>query len=153
MNSDVISAFTSAVLSVLLQEVGPPVEIRSPKVQAGPIQLREVSVVVALAKSVEGAIVLGLSTDTALKYLSHVLGESVTEMNDLARSGIGELGNMLAGAAAAHFTTIGYETIIFPPTVLAGGGRVSMMGFPRLVFPVDLPFGTGELQLAARTHD
>ena len=153
MNSDVISAFTSAVHSVLLQEVGPPVEIRSPKVQAGPIQLREVGVVVALGMSVEGAIVLGLSSDTALKYLSHVLGEAVTEMNDLARSGIGELGNMLAGAAAAQFTAIGYETIIFPPTVLVGGGKVSMMGFPRLVFTIDLPFGTGDLQLAARTHD
>jgi chemotaxis protein CheX len=153
VNSDVISAFTSAVHSVLLQEVGPPVEIRSPKVQAGPIQLREVGVVVALGMSVEGAIVLGLSSDTALKYLSHVLGEAVTEMNDLARSGIGELGNMLAGAAAAQFTAIGYETIIFPPTVLVGGGKVSMMGFPRLVFTIDLPFGTGDLQLAARTHD
>jgi CheY-specific phosphatase CheX len=152
VNSEVISAFTSAASRVLSEEVGSPVEVRNPKVQAGPVQLREVSVVVALASSIEGAIVLGMSADMALKYLSHALGEELIELNDLARSGIGELGNMLAGAASAQFTTIGYPTVIFPPTVLVGGGRVSMMGFPRLVFSIELPYGIGDLQLAAREH-
>ncbi len=152
MNSEIIAAFTGAVRNVLLQEVGSPVEVRSPKVQAGPVQLSEVTVVVALAKAIEGSILLGLSVDLALKYLSAVLGEAVVELNDLARSGVGELGNMVAGAAAAEFSTIGYPTIIFPPTVLVGGGRMSMMGFPRLVFPLELPYGTGNLQLAARLH-
>ena len=150
MNADVISAFTSAAQHVLEQEVGPPVEVKSPRVQAGPVQLKEVTVVVALAKKVEGAILIGLSTDTALQYLSWALGEQILDLNELARSGIGELGNIIAGAAAAQFSALGYSTIIFPPTVLMGGGKVSMMGFPRLVFAVEMRFGILDLQLAVR---
>lgn len=150
MNAEVIKAFTHAVREALLKEMGWPVEVKPPRVQGGPIQLREVIVVVALAQRIEGAVVLGLSHALALRYLSHALGDEVTAMDEVAQSGVGELANILAGAAVSELAEIGYPAVIFPPTVHLGPGSLTVASCPRLVFPVAVRFGTLDLHMAAR---
>jgi chemotaxis protein CheX len=150
LDAQVIDAFTRAAREVLLKEIGEPVELKQPRVQAGPIRLDDVVVVVPLAQQIEGAVVLALSSKTALQYLSFVLGEELTELDDIALSGIGELGNVLAGATASQLAAINYVTTIFPPTIHVGPGKLSLGSFPRLVFPVEIRFGKMDLHLAAR---
>jgi CheY-specific phosphatase CheX len=152
MNPEVIKAFGDAACHVLLQEVGGPVDLKEPKVRGGPIVLDEVAVAIAMAQRIEGAMFLSLSASTSLQYLSHVLGLQVTELDAIAQSGIGELANMIAGVATSRLAQAGYEITIFPPNVFVGAGTMSMRGFPRLVLPIAIPFGTIEIHLAARVR-
>jgi chemotaxis protein CheX len=150
MNAQIIAAFTGAARDVLAQEIGGPVEVKGPRLQGGPCQAGDIMVVVGLAQHIEGAVLLGLTDSTAKQYLSNILGEEIGELDDVALSGIGELGNMIAGAAMSKLAEIGYTTVIAPPTVYVGGGTISTLSVPRLVFQVIVPLGTIDLQLAAR---
>jgi chemotaxis protein CheX len=150
MNEAVIRAFTTAARDVLSQEIGGPVDLKAPRLQGGPYEVEGITVVVALAQRIQGAVLLGLEKSTAMQYLSNIVGEQVDELDEMALSGIGELGNMIAGAAISRLSEIGYETVLAPPTVYVGGGTISTLTLPRLVFPVVCRFGALDLQLAAR---
>jgi CheY-specific phosphatase CheX len=152
MNADVINAFTGAVKDVLSQEMGEPIDLGDARLQGGPYQVGDITVVVGLAQRIEGAVLLGISQSTAKQYLSSVLGEAVEELDELALSGIAELGNMIAGSAGVRLAELGYETVIAPPTVFMDGGTISTLNLPRLVVPVTSPCGVIDLQLAARIH-
>jgi chemotaxis protein CheX len=152
MNAEVIKAFTSAARDVLAQELGEPIELQDARLQGGPYRVGDITVVVGLAQDIEGAVLMCLSKPTARQYLSSILGEEVEELDEIALSGIGELGNMIAGTAGARLSELGYTTVIAPPTVFVDGGTISTLTLPRLVVPVRSPFGSLDLQLAARIH-
>jgi chemotaxis protein CheX len=152
MNAEVIKAFTNATRDVLAQEMGEPIEFQDTRLQGSPYRVGDITVVVGLAKDIEGAVLMCLSKSTARQYLSSVLGEVVEELDEIALSGIGELGNMIAGSAGARLSELGYDTVIAPPTVFVDGGTISTLTLPRLVLPVSSPFGPLDLQLAARIH-
>ena len=152
MNAQIIAAFTGAAHDVLEQEMGGPVTVKGPRLQGGPCQAANVMVVVGVAGRIEGAVIFGLEASTAKQYLSNVMGEPIEELDELALSGIGELANMISGAAMSKLAEAGYSTVIAPPTVYVNGGTISTLSVPRLVFTVTVPFGAIDLQLAARVH-
>jgi chemotaxis protein CheX len=152
MNAQIIAAFTGATRDVLAQEVGEPVTVKGPRLQGGPCRAGDVMVVVGLAGRIEGAVLLGLDAKLAKDYLSAIMGEPVEELDEMALSGIGELANMIAGAAMSKLAEAGYPTVIAPPTVYVDGGTISTLSVPRLVFQVTVPRGMIDLQLAARVH-
>ena len=151
MNIDLVKSAMGAAREVLLQECGMPVEQQQIKMQNGPYETKGVTVIIGLAQDVEGSIILGMSEETACAYISHAIGEPTTEIDELAQSGLGELGNVLAGRAAAKFCERGHQTAIAPPTVLIGKmGTLSTLSIPRIVTPMHTPLGMIELQLAAK---
>lgn len=114
MNIDLVKRAMGAAREVLLQECGMPVEQQQIKMQNGPYETKGVTVIIGLAQDVEGSIILGMSEETACAYISHAIGEPTTEIDELAQSGLGELGNVLAGRAAAKFCERGHQTAIAP---------------------------------------
>lgn len=153
MKAELIEAFVGAARHVLANEMGEPVESQRPRLQGGPYRATDVTVIVGLARGIEGAVLLGISKDTALRYLSHVLKEDVPELDELAVSGIGELGNLIAGLAGTRLAELGYEVVIAPPTVLVAGDAVlSTLSVQRLIVPMSTPCGPLDLQMAARVQ-
>lgn len=151
MKPDVVQAFVSAAHEVLMQEMGEPVEPQKIKLQGGPYATREVTVVIGLAQDIEGAVILSMSKATAVHYVSRVMGEQIDELDELAQSGIGELGNVIAGRAGVVLGEKGFQTLIAPPTIILGHNTIlSTLGLQRLVVPVQTPLGVVELQLAAK---
>lgn len=151
MRAEIIQAFIGAACDILAHEMGEPVEPQKPRLQGGPYRVGDITVVVGLARGIEGAVLLGLSRATALGYLSQIMGEPVEELDELAQSGIGELGNMIAGSAGAKLAEQGHDVVIAPPTLFMGAdATISTLNVQRLVVPVETPFGLVDLQLAAR---
>ena len=151
MKPDVVQAFVSAAHEVLMQEMGEPAEPQKVKLQGGPYTTKEVTVIIGLAQDIEGAVILGMSTETAVRYVSRVMGEEMDELDELAQSGIGELGNVIAGRAGVVLGEKGYQTVIAPPAIILGHATVlSTLSLQRLVLPVETPLGVVELQLAAK---
>lgn len=151
MKADIVQAFVSSAREVLAQEMGEPVEPQKMTLQGGPYQTNDVTVVIGLAQAIEGNVILDMSKETALQYIARVMGEPAGELDELAQSGIGELGNVIAGRAGVVLSEKGYPTAIAPPMIVLGKGTaLSTLGLPRLVVPVQTPLGIIELQLAAK---
>ncbi len=154
MKADIVQAFVGSAREVLAQEMGEPAEPQKMTLQGGPYKTGDVTVVIGLAQAIEGNVILGLSKETALAYVARVMGEPIGELDELAQSGIGELGNVIAGRAGVVLSEKGYPTVIAPPTILLGHSTLlSTLGLQRLLVPVQTPLGVVELQLAAKERN
>lgn len=149
MRTHIIQAFIGAGRDVLAQEMGEPVEPGKMKMQGGPYKTNDVTVIIGLAGDMEGSVILSMSKDTALAYVSRVMGEATAELDELAQSGVGELANVIAGRAGVTLGEKGDDVVIAPPTIIMGAGStLSTLGLPRLILPVETPLGVVEIQLA-----
>jgi len=87
-----------------------------------------VILVVGIIGEVKGSVVYNISIEDAKKIASGMMmGEPVTELDQIAKSAISELSNMLSANASIGLTQIGYEVDISTPTFLQGNNvKVTM---------------------------
>ncbi|MBN2022381.1 MAG: chemotaxis protein CheX [Pirellulales bacterium] len=118
----------------------------------GKIQLKdgtepkhEVSGVIGLSGKAVGTVVLSLSTPVALKAASTMLLVEATKVDDDVLDAVGELTNMVSGAAKAELEE--FELMVSLPNVVTGKGHE--VHFPSNVTPICVLFDTdwGELTL------
>jgi len=83
--------------------------------------------------------------------VSRMMGQTCTEFDNLAQSGIAELGNVISGRASINLSNAGIQTNISPPTMLIGKGlQISTLDFPRIVVPLRTEMGEMTVHLALR---
>jgi chemotaxis protein CheX len=100
---------------------------------------------------ISGVVLLGMSKTTALTIISQILDQSFDEFDELARSGVGELGNVIVGLASTKLNHIGYRVEISVPTIIEGKGTlISTADFSRVVVPIETSVGELKLDLALR---
>lgn len=79
----------------------------------------DVSAVICLKGDTQGNIALAMSRDTAQKLASAMMADvTVTSIDDMVISAIGELSSMIAGTASTMLMPLGVALQISPPTVL-----------------------------------
>lgn len=79
-----------------------------------------VNILIGFTNSLTGNIVLGLNKDTALKLVSAMMGGmEVSGFDEMVKSGLGELLNMLAGTIFRKVQS-NEITDLSPPTVVTG---------------------------------
>ena len=76
--------------------------------------------VIGFSGGVEGNLIYSFNPSTALRIVSKMMGFEYENLDDLAMSAIGELGNMIAGALAMNLEKVGCRIVISPPTVVTG---------------------------------
>jgi chemotaxis protein CheX len=151
MKAEVVQSFVTAARDVLSQEMDGPVNPQRVRLQDGSYKAQAITVLIGLTQQLEGAVILGMSDETARAYCSHIMGEPISNLDELAQSGIAELANVIAGRAGALLDAKGFVTAISPPTVLMGGNSVlSTLTVPRLMVAVRTRCGVIDLLLAAR---
>ena len=97
----------------------------------------DVSGVIGLSGGARGTVVLGFPRVTALKIVSAFVGEKVLSLDDTVTDAIGELANIVAGAAKKDLTR--YRINISLPSVVLGENH-ALTG-PRDIIPMLVPFG------------
>lgn len=151
MNVQYLNPFIEAAAEVLALEVGATVTRGPVALHRSPYTARDVTVTLSLIGRVEGMVLYGLSTDTALQLVSQMMGDTIGEMDELAQSGIAELGNVMTGRASIKLAQAGFDCDISTPTVILGPAtRISTLDFPRLALPLRTPYGDIEIHLALR---
>lgn len=122
------------------------------EVRRGEIRLKdnhspsgEVSGVIGLSGKAVGTVVLNFTKPVALQAASTMLMTEATEIDDDVLDAVGELTNMVAGAAKAELEE--YELMVSLPNVITG--RDHDVHFPSNVTPICVSFETdwGELTL------
>ena len=96
----------------------------------------EVSGIIGLSGKAVGTVVVSLSRQVALKAASTMLMTEATELDADVVDAVGEITNMVAGAAKAELEE--YQLSISLPNVILGRGHE--VRFPSNVQPICLPF-------------
>ena len=96
----------------------------------------EVSAVIGVSGRASGTIVVSLSREAACRVLERMVGIEADEINGEVCDAVGELTNMIAGAAKAQLSR--YELSISLPNVLSGKGHV--VHFPSEIQPLVVTF-------------
>jgi chemotaxis protein CheX len=92
-----------------------------------------------------------MSEATALAIVGQMMGRKFDELDALARSGVGELGNVITGRAGVLLERAGVTADIAPPMLIVGRGNLmSSLDIPRLVVPLETHAGAIDLQIALK---
>jgi chemotaxis protein CheX len=153
MKVEFINPFISAAVQVLEQEIGAPVQRGSVALQKSCYTTQDVTAMVGVTGDVRGVVLFGMSESTAKGLVSAMIGQQFVIFDELAQSGIGEMGNVITGRASINLSEAGYDSTITPPTVIVGRGTmISTLDIERLVVPLSVPQGSIEIHVALRAN-
>jgi len=148
---ELVAPFVEAAARVLMQEFGEVVSkgqlhrVRSPQTS------NDVSVLIAVTGGVAGLVIYSMSLQTALAFAERMIGEPVTEMDEMAQSAVAELANIITGQASIGLETNGYPSDMSPPVLLLGNGSsIATFNLTRLVIPLVVSFGQFSIDIAVK---
>ncbi len=98
----------------------------------------DISGIIGLSGGAKGTVTLSFPKITALKTVSEFIGEKVVTMDDTVKDAIGELANIVAGAAKKDLTQ--YKISISLPTVIIGENHEVQGG--KECIPLAVPFSS-----------
>ncbi len=151
MNIEFLNPFIAAANEVLQREVHAEASKGEIHLQRSAYTTTEVTTMLSIVGEVQGMVLFGMPISMALALVSEMMGQPFAEFDDLAQSGIGELGNVITGRASTMLSANGYTANLSPPTLIIGKGvMVSTLDFQRLVIPLKTQYGTMEIHIALR---
>lgn len=128
--------------------------------RGGPIGLQQdncttepITVIVPVTGELEGAVLYGMATRTAVHIGAAMIGDlqKIRWDEELLQSALAEFGNMVTGHAAGGLEEAGVRcTIGVPVVVLEARLIVAQRAFERLVVPVETSYGPLQIHLALR---
>jgi chemotaxis protein CheX len=136
MKVEYINPFLSSAISVFNTMLGITLTREDPFLKNATQPNHEVSGLIGLSGKVKGMVVLSLSREAALSAAGIMLGERPKDLNADVADAIGELTNMIAGAAKAQLEDL--QLNISLPTVITG--KSHCIEFPKNTLPICIPF-------------
>jgi chemotaxis protein CheX len=107
-----------------------------------------VVIIIGIAGEFKGQVFFSMDESTACKIASSMMfGMEVNALEDMAKSAIAELGNMIMGNVSTEFSNSGIKIDITPPTVLVGSDiAVSTKGVKTICVPLIME-GIGKIEI------
>jgi chemotaxis protein CheX len=114
-----------------------------PYLKKGNLAKGDVSGIIGLTGAVKGSLALSFSSGSILKIVSNMLGEEMTSINGDIRDAVGEITNMVSGAARKKIEAMGYSLSAAIPTVVSGKEHSIMhvLGGPSVIIPFEMDEG------------
>lgn len=123
MKAEYINPFVTAAISTLQQFI-PEIEINRGDLDVSqtPSQSLGTATYIGISGDIEGRVIYDMNRVTAVKIASEMNGEDIPGLNELVRSTIQELGNIITGNASAklHKQLDGKHIDITPPSLIVG---------------------------------
>jgi chemotaxis protein CheX len=121
MKTEYINPFISASVELIDQVTGLKAKVGEIAIKNTPYKSEGILVLVGITGGFHGSAVMSFSKEICCTIASMMLGCSLlTELDDLAKSAIGELSNMILGHTATLFSRENIVLDITPPTILSG---------------------------------
>jgi chemotaxis protein CheX len=116
-----VNPFIKATLETFTMMVGVKATIGKPRLKGDTAVTHDVSGIIGLTGDAKGAVALSFPENTAIDTVARFIGEPLTEMSPDVHDAIGELANIIAGAAKRDLTD--FKISISLPTVVSGAGH------------------------------
>jgi chemotaxis protein CheX len=147
MKAEYINPFLESAKIVIEQVV----QIRPATGQLGIKDIKFVEnyiwIQIGINGQMNGDIVFGLSEQVALKMVSAMMGGyAISEIDEIGRSAISELGNMISGNASTILYNQGVRVDITPPKLIQSAQSAGFNATQALTVPL-IKEGIGELDI------
>lgn len=121
MNVEYINPFIEASKTVIKQVTGIDAKLGKVYLKNSPYKSDSVIVIVGLTGKIRGQAIFTMSKSTGISIASTMMGGMpITELDEMSKSAIGELTNMILGNAATILYNRGIGIEITPPSLLMG---------------------------------
>lgn len=148
-NVESINPFISAAQSVLRDVAQIYTKTGKPHLKNPEYEGVIIAVIIGITGEMHGQVILSLKEDVACNIASHMLkGLPVPVLNDMAKSAVSELANMILGNAATILSTNGISIDITPPNLVIGSNLSFTVSDSKTVcVPLDNDDGTTLIDL------
>lgn len=136
MNVDYINPFLTSTVTVFQTMLGTALTRETPFIRKEFAPQFEVTGMIGLTGKTTGTVAVSMPREMAMLVTEKLLGETPTEVNAQVADAVGELTNMIAGAAKARLESL--ELSLGLPTVITG--RSTCIAFPSRATPISIPF-------------
>ena len=135
MDITIINPLIVSFTDILPQIGFQSVERRSISLVGPSLDYDGVLVHISLVGVLRGAILIGMSIDSAKQFASKMMmGMTVSEFDSLAQSAISEMGNMVCANACTQFSKVGITGLdISPPLLLIGRNGQATLPVPQTI--------------------
>ena len=114
----------------------------------------DITGIIGLAGAVRGSFALSFTESCILRIVSNMLGEEITQVNGDIEDAVGELTNMVSGAARQRLEAMGYSLSAAIPTVVRGKDHciVHTLGGPSIIIPFETDHGNFVVDVCMRKN-
>ncbi len=152
-NVKFLNPFVEAASEVLQAEVQSSIRKGTLSLHKSSFTGNDVTVLISLVGQIQGVVLYDMSLPTGLALVSKMTDQNFSEFDNLAQSGIAELGNVITGRATVKLSEAGFSSMISPPTLIEGKGiQISTLDFSRITVPLITDFGEITVHLALREN-
>ncbi len=152
IRAELVNPFIKASKDIMVQMAKIDMNQEKPFVKKG-INLEDnIGVVIGFTGQIKGQVVISFSEDIGKQIASNMMGGMpVAEIDDMAKSAISELGNMILGNSATSLYDLGIKVDITPPSILKGKDmKLSSFGQTIVCIPFDTEGEKVELNISVK---
>lgn len=121
MNIEYINPFIEASQTVIKQIASLDAKLGKVYLKTAPYRSEDIIIMVGLTGKIRGQAIFSMTRELGMKIASYMMmGMEVTEFDELSKSAISELANMIMGNAATILYNRGINIDITPPSLLMG---------------------------------
>lgn len=151
MNVEYINPFINVSVDLIKMVCNANVSRGQIFIKDSPFTAGSVVIIIGIAGEFKGQVFFSMNEGTACKIASAMMfGMEVNALEEMAKSAIAELGNMIMGNVSTEFYNTGIKIDITPPTILVGSDMaVSTKGVKTICVPLTLEnIGDMEIDIA-----
>jgi len=143
-----VNPFLQAATEVLETELGAEPARGAVSLRMSDSTSQQVTALVRVYGAIAGYVLYSMDDATARSIVARIQGSPCDQLDDVAQSGIGELGNVITGRAATLLAEAGYSSVLAPPQVIVGlGTMISHADERRLVIPLESIAGAIDIEV------
>jgi len=139
MKVEYINPFIEASLSVFKTLLGADAKMGKIYLKSSPFTVGDMIIMIGIVGEIRGQVCLELTFDTAQKIVSTMMeGITAIDMDEIGKSAIAELGNMIMGNTCTILSKNKVKIDITPPTILTGekiriSNKSATIGIPLII--------------------
>lgn len=140
MNIEYINPFIEASQTVLMQIASIDAKLGKVFLKDSPYRSDTIAIIVGLTGKIRGQVVFTMSKNVAMNIASSMMmGMPVTELDEISKSAISELTNMILGNTATILYNRGIMIEITPPSFVMGDNlQISTNKMKTVCVPLNL---------------
>jgi chemotaxis protein CheX len=152
MKVEYVNAFIKASTEVLNNFVAEKFSVGRPFIRQNPFPTSEIVIILGITGEFKGQAVFSMGLDVAKAIASGMMmGMPVNEIDEMAKSALSELGNMIMGNSATLLFNQGIKIDITPPSLVKGTSiEISFAGMETMCVSLVSNMGNVEFDIAIK---
>lgn len=153
MKAEHINPFINECKSIFNEVAGISLQVSGTTLKKSPTSTKNVVIMLGITGDLRGNVAIYLEKEEAKKIASNMMcGMPVNELDEMAKSAVSELGNMIMGRVCTAFSNQGLLIDITPPSLLTGDHiQLSFSHLPLL--SVKFTHDNGEVEFDISIHE